>query len=103
METIEISLIVTAVVQVIVLIVFFVMASNVSQIKKQISMNVKKFIEEGDMEAYAGNKAKAREWYLKAIYKMDVLKDCSHLNGDNKPYPGMSRAELNNKIEEVSK
>lgn len=94
--------IIIAGVQIIVLIVFFVMASNVSKIKDQLQMNAKKMIEEGDMEFYAGNKGKAKEYYLKAKYRMDKG-DASTYNNDNVSYPGMSRSELDNKIEESSK
>lgn len=101
-NNIEIFIIIMAILQIIVLIVFFIMAGNIAKIKNDITMNTKKYIEMGDMEEYAGNKAKAKEYYLKAKYCMDVLKDTSNLNADNKPYPGMSRIDLDDKINHLN-
>ena len=95
-------LIMVALLHLIVLIVFITMAGNVAKIKNSLSMNAKKYIEMGDMEEYAGNKSKAKEYYLKAKYCMDALKDTSFLNADNKPYPGMSKTNLDDKINHLN-
>lgn len=55
------------------------------------------------MEAYAGNKNKAKECYLKAKYKLDKGDSSTYNSETNASYPGMSSSELDNKIEEVSK
>lgn len=94
----ELISIIAVIVQIIILIVFFGMASNIAKIRKQMAMNTKQWIEAGDMEAYAGNKEKARECYLKAKYRLDILKDYSNMDGENKAYQGMSRAEIEDKI-----
>jgi len=101
-NNIEVFILIMAILQIIILIVFFIMAGNIAKIKNSLTMNTKKYIEMGDMEEYVGNKVKAKEYYLKAKYCMDVLKDTSFLNADNKPYPGMSRVNLDDKINHLN-
>lgn len=100
METI---LILSAAINIIILIVFFVMASNIAKIRKHLeNPPLVNMIHEADMEKYAGNKEKARELYLKVKYRIDVLKEKNY-NSDGKVIPGLSTTDLNNKIEELSK
>ncbi|OLA94194.1 MAG: hypothetical protein BHW64_04930 [Candidatus Melainabacteria bacterium LEY3_CP_29_8] len=100
METI---LILSVAINVIVLIVFFVMASNIAKIRQRLeNPPLIDIIHEADMEKYAGNKEKARELYLKVKYRIDILKEKNY-NSDGKVIPGLSTTDLNNKIEELSK
>ena len=100
METI---LILSVAINVIVLIVFFVMASNIAKIRQRLeNPPLIDMIHEADMEKYAGNKEKARELYLKVKYRIDILKEKNY-NSDGKVIPGLSTTDLNNKIEELSK
>lgn len=100
---IETILILSAALNVIVLVVFFVMANNIAKIRKHLeNPPLLDLIHEADMEKYVGNKEKARELYLKIKYRIDVLKEKNY-NADGKVIPGLSTTDLNNKIEEVSK
>ena len=75
METIEnFSTIfyVMLVIQVIVIIVFFVMANNISIIKKRLGVkDFRDYWETAKMEASIGNKEEARQNYLRAKYLRD--------------------------------
>lgn len=75
----EIAIIITAIIQIITLVVFFVMASNIADIKKQNSLlNHEKLEFLGDAESYCGNFQKAKELYMKALF--------AHTNNVQKQY-----------------
>lgn len=99
---IETILMLSAAINVVVLVVFFVMANNVAKIKKSLENSLLKLVQDADMEKYAGNKEKAKELYLKAKYRIEVLKEKNY-NPDGKVIPGLSIGDINNKIDEVSK
>lgn len=67
----ETILIITALINVIVLIVFLVMAKNVSDIKKILSkgFSYEEYMDSADEELHIGNKEKAREYLLKADFR----------------------------------
>lgn len=101
---IETILILSAALNVIVLVVFFVMANNIAKIRKHLeNPPLLDLIHEADMEKYVGNKEKARELYLKAKYHIEVLNE-KHYNTDGTIISALSLGDkLNQKIEEVSK
>lgn len=99
---IETILMLSAAINVIVLIVFFVMANNVAKIKKSLDNSLLRLVQDADMEKYAGNKEKAKELYLKAKYRIEVLNEKNY-GSDGKVIPGLSMGYINNKIDEVSK
>lgn len=66
-ETLEVAMVIVAIVQVIVLVVFFVLAANVAKIKKSITIkNGAYYLELAEMEAYVGNKQIAIDNYMRA-------------------------------------
>lgn len=70
-------LIIAAIIQIITLIVFFIMANNVSKIKKILrkEFSFDEYIEMSNEELYVGNTTKAKELLLRAEYPLQkVLK-----------------------------
>ncbi|MFA6335082.1 MAG: hypothetical protein WCX48_05920 [Bacteroidales bacterium] len=72
MEEINVILVIAAIIQLVTLVVFFVMASNVSAIKNELKKEFSStdYIEQSNEEKYVGNKAKAKEWLLRAEYNL---------------------------------
>lgn len=67
----EIAIIITGIIQVITLIVFFVMAANLASIKNNLYYEdppVSKYMRMADEEIYIGDKQKAKEYLLRAKY-----------------------------------
>ena len=64
--------IITAIIQIIILTVFFVMAANVSTIKKKLlnKYTMEQFIERSNEEKYVGNLGLAKELLLRAEYQL---------------------------------
>lgn len=91
MEEYLFAIVIVAIIQFIVLIVFFVMANNIGKIRKEIVRNVDWFMENGKMESHIGNKQKAKEFYLKALCRID--KDISM----------WSKEKIENKINDLDK
>lgn len=75
MELLSIIPVVAAIVQIIILVVFFVMAKNVSEIKKNINRkpSIKEYLDMAGEEKYVGNKEKAKEYFLRAKYHTEKL------------------------------
>lgn len=73
MEKLSVILILAGIIQIITLIVFFVMAGNISAIKKELtkSLETNDYIEKSNEEKFIGNKEKAEEWLLRAIYHLN--------------------------------
>jgi len=72
MESFSTVMIIVGIIQLITLIVFFVMASNVASIKKMMrATSASSYINLAGEEAYLGNTSKAKEYYLRAKYKYD--------------------------------
>lgn len=71
------AIVIACIIQVVVLVVFFVMAKNISTIKKHITNNltVIKYTHMADEEIYIGNKEKAKEYLLRAKYICEVVYD----------------------------
>jgi len=75
--------IIGTIVNIIVLIVFFIMASNVSAIKRELQkkLSFDDYIEKYNEEKYVGNKPQAKEWLLRAQYysnkEYEMMKDNS--------------------------
>lgn len=71
MDDLKVILIIGAIINIIVLIVFFVMAGNISDIKKMLSkgFSYEEYMEMSNEEIHIGNKEKARELLLKADYR----------------------------------
>lgn len=76
-----------AVIQLIFLIVFFVMASNVSKIRKHLvaELQGKRYFEIAQEEIYIGNKDKAKEYLLRAKYRYEVMEENYYVNGELSP------------------
>ena len=73
MEDLQTILIVGAIINFIVLIVFFVMAGNIAAIKKEFtkSLDINDYVEKSNEEKFIGNKEKAEEWLLRALYHLN--------------------------------
>ncbi len=67
----EVAIIVGAIIQMITLIVFFVMAHNVAKINKKLQSQafVRNYMEMAEEEKSIGNNAKAKEYLLRAKYR----------------------------------
>lgn len=74
MEELQTILIIGAIINIIVLIVFFVMASNVSKILKHLTKrnNYTNYLDLAAEEIYIGNKEKAKEYLLKAEFNAKI-------------------------------
>ena len=65
-----------AIIQIITLIVFFVMAGNISKINKRIaSISGEEYLRMAEEEKYIGDKEKAKEYLLRAKYRFEVMGD----------------------------
>lgn len=85
----EVAIIIFAIIQVIILIVFCVMASNVSKIKKYLTigddhpgLRYRKMARE---ERYIGNKEKAKEYLMRARYQYEDMNE-SYYDTDSGEY-----------------
>ena len=84
MDNFYITLIISAIIQAVTLIVFFVMAANVSAIKKDLvkELYYPDYIEKFEEEKYIGNKTKAKEWLLRLDFnlqkEMNEVKTSQH-------------------------
>jgi len=72
MEIFSTISVIAIIISFITLIVFFVMASNVSAIKREMEqeLSFEDYIDKSNEEKYIGNKVKAKEWLLRAEYKL---------------------------------
>ena len=70
--TMNTAIIIVAIIQIITLIVFFVMASNIGKIKNHLLHKASgdDFLAMASLEEYLGNKEKAREHLLRAKYRI---------------------------------
>lgn len=96
---IETILFVSAAINLIVLIVFFAMANNVSKIRKRLEFSLLRLVLDANEELYIGNKEKALECLKRAKYRIEVLRE-SYIPDEN---IGFSIAAINTKIEELSR
>lgn len=68
-ETLEVAMVIVAIVQVIVLVVFFMLAANVAKIKKSITVkDTAYYIDLAKMETYLGNKQSAIDNYMRVKF-----------------------------------
>lgn len=69
--------IIIVLVQIIILFIFFGMASNVSEIKKNINRRptLKEYLDMAEEEKYIGNKEKAKEFFLRAKFNVENMKE----------------------------
>ncbi len=90
---------ISAVISLITLIVFFVMASNVSKINKTLHRTMfpgAEFYGKAQEELYVGNKAKTKEYLLRAKFQYEVKEETYYLpNGE-----WADRSEIIAKIDE---
>lgn len=97
--------IITAIIQIITLIVFFVMAANVSTIKKKLinKYTMEQFIERSNEEKYVGNLESAREFLLRAEYQLMKKKDVLVIenNRDRNITVEANIKEVDNKIQKI--
>jgi len=103
MEDLDSILILAAIIQLITLIVFFVMASNVSAIKKEMTktLTLDQYIDKSNEEKFIGNKAKAKEWLLRAEY--NLLKEKEEVRKMSSEYMLESNlSNVNKLIDKVS-
>jgi predicted Holliday junction resolvase-like endonuclease len=73
-ESIESAIKIACIIQVVVLIVFFYMAYNVSLIKKHLLKSRKterEYMKMAEIEKYVGSKDKAKEYLLRAKYILE--------------------------------
>lgn len=84
LATLETVVIIEALIQGVVLIVFLVMAANVAKIRKSIiSKNAEDYIADAKMEAYLGNKKAAIDNYMRAKYRYQTIDSVIGANGND--------------------
>ena len=72
MELFNAALVIVGIIQLITLIVFFVMASNVAEIKRMLKpKSASDLIDLAEEEKYLGNVSLSKEYYLRAKYKYE--------------------------------
>lgn len=101
-KTFTIIMAASAILQLIVLICFFVLVSDVSKIKKSL-LSEKKFdelIKMAEEEKFIGNFAKYKEYLLRAEYKIKCLIDGLQ---DNELYNAQYIKQYEKHIEDIEK
>lgn len=97
------ALVIVAIIQIITLIVFFVMASNVSAIKKEMTktLSLDQYIDKSNEEKFIGDIVKAKEWLLRAEYSL--LKDKEEVRKMSSEYMlETNLSNINKLIDKVS-
>lgn len=86
MDDLYTVLIIGAIIQIAILIVFFVMAGNVAAIKRKVLENqsFQDYIDKSNEEKFIGNYTNAKEWLLKAEYRL--LKKKEEINDTTPSY-----------------
>lgn len=103
MEEISVILILAGVIQLITLIVFFVMAGNISAIKNELtkSLETNDYIEKSNEEKFIGNKEKAEEWLLRALYHLNIRLEEIKQDKEEE-YVKICLKPVNKKIEKIN-
>lgn len=85
MENFDTVLIIAALIQLITLIVFFVMAANVSKIKKELQkeLSYDDYIERYEEEKFIGNKQNAKELLMRLYFKLQKEIDVLNSQGND--------------------
>lgn len=98
----ETIIIIGVIVEVITLIVFFVMASNVASIKKNLcNTSAEEYMRMAGEEEFVGNKLKAKEYLMRAKYRYEVAKETYYLPNGLECDRRVIIAQIEKKISEL--
>lgn len=101
----EEAIIIGAIIQIITLTVFFVMASNVSKIKKHIDPDKRagiRYFEMAQEEIYLGNKEKAKEYLLRVKFHYEVrMEYCCRMSDKMEKEKNVAMAKVDKLLSEL--
>lgn len=103
MEDLQTILIIGAIINIIVLIVFFVMAGNVAAIRKELTktLTIEQYIDKSNEDKFIGNNVEAEKWLMRAIYELN--KELKTVKETYSEYYLETRvSEINKKIEDIN-